>query len=225
MTMTPQLLPTTLSVLALGAAGVALTLVSMVPPLPPPVIDSNAIALTQQIEVVAARVEKLEQKAQAAATHTVGLPILANLMESQPGLTPEQHLEKVSQLRATAMNGTEMDILRIVALQQLRSLGKGARTGDVARSMIDLAQGTEDPKIRAHVWRSMHRADDKQLIDPMIQALAHDTDARVRQEAAESLGFFLGVPRAKAALDHAMHNDAARGVRREAERSLDGRNR
>ncbi len=270
MTMTPELLPTTLSTLALGAAGVALALVSMAPPPPPPVIDSDAFEvlqteqlllrqelerlraeilkpsmvapeaatepqrqeqpfranqLTQQIEVVAARVEKLEQKARAAATRAAAAPILAHLMQPQPRLTPEQRQQKVSELRATAMDGTEMDILRIVALQQLRSLGKGTRTGDVARSMIDLAQGTEDPKIRAHVWRNMHRADEKQLIDPMIQALAHDTDADVREEAAESLGFFLDVPRAKAALEHAMRNDAARGVRREAERSLEGKNR
>ena len=271
MTMTPELLPTTLSALALAAAGVALTLVSMPPPPPPPpVIDSDAFEalqaeqlrlrealerlradtlkpamvapeaatepqrqelpfhasqLTQQIEVVAARVEKLEQNARAATTRTAAAPILAQLMQPQPRLTPEQRQQEISELRAEAMDGTEMDILRIFALQQLRSLGKGARSGDVARSMIDLAQGTEDPKIRADVWRNMHRAEDKQLIDPMIHALAHDTAAQVREEAAESLGFFLDVPRAKAALDHAMHNDAARGVRREAERSLDGRNR
>ena len=185
----------------------------------------RATQLSEQINTIAARLEKLEQKAQAAATRTAGLPALAHLMQPQPKLTPEQRRQKVAELRAEAMDGTEMDILRIFALQQLRSLGKGARSGDVARSMIDLAQGTEDPEIRAHVWRNMHRADDKQLIDPMIQALAHDTDARVREEAAESLGFFLDVARAKAALDHAMRSDAARGVRREAERSLDGRNR
>jgi len=141
-----------------------------------------------------------------------------------PGITIPEQVEVTSDI-AQAMDGTEMDILRVVALQQLRNMGKGARSGDVVRSMIDLAQGTEDAKIRADVWRNMHRAADRQLIDPMIQALTHDTDANVREGAAESLGFFLDVPRAKAALEHAMRNDAARGVRREAERSLDGRNR
>ncbi|MEE9127375.1 MAG: HEAT repeat domain-containing protein [Planctomycetota bacterium] len=269
MTMRLEAFPMLFSSLALGAAGVALTLACTVPPPPPPTVDLDAFEalraeqvrlgqelqklntevaersmqtpeparqparqeltaptpqLTRQVEAIAARLEKLEKKTQATA-RTADLPILAHLMEPRPKLTPEQRQQKVSELRAEAMDGTQMDILRIVALQQLRSLGKGARTGDVAQSMIYLAQGTEDPEIRAHVWRNMHRADDKQLIDPMIQALSHDTDTRVREEAAESLGFFLDVPRAKAALEHAMRNDATRGVRREAERSLEGKNR
>jgi len=268
MTMTSQSLNTVFSLLALGAAGVALTLVSMAPP-PPPTIDMDAIdalrveqtwlrkelarlqeemlkppmvaepaatperqelpfrtaQLTEDLKAIASRLEKLEQKAQAAATRNASLPALAHLMQSQPRLTPEQRQQKLQELRTKAMDGTQMDTLRLVALSQLRSLGKGARCGEVARSMINLAQGTEDPKIRAGIWRHMHRAKDRQLIDPMIQALAHDTEGRVREEAAESLGFFLDVPRAKAALEHAMRNDAAKGVRREAERSMDGKNR
>ncbi|MHC4513305.1 MAG: HEAT repeat domain-containing protein [Planctomycetota bacterium] len=217
--MRPEILPLLFSAVVLCAVAAALLLACATQP-PARAVDIDAL------DAVRAEQTRLRQELEQLRYEIAELPVPAYPSgEPQPRLTREQRQQKLRELRAQAMDGTQLDILRVVALQQLRRLGKGARTGAVARSMIDLAQGTEDPKIRADVWRHMHRAADQQLIDPMIQALVHDTDASVREGAAESLGFFLDVPRAKAALEHAMRNDAARGVRREAECSLDGRNR
>jgi len=60
------------------------------------------------------------------------------------------------------------------------------------------------------------------MLGPLLDALAHDTSTKAREEAAETLADFLPDARVEAALRDAMDSDPDRSVRRQAARSLTG---
>ena len=106
------------------------------------------------------------------------------------------------------------------ALRYLRGVD-GGRSPSVVAAMIHLAQTSQDPEVRADVWRQMSQAKDKQLVAPMLQAVQSDSHPKVREEAAETLGDFLDEPGVRSILQHVAANDAEDDVRRQARRSLE----
>ena len=54
------------------------------------------------------------------------------------------------------------------------------------------------------------------LIEPLVEALLTDEDEDVREEAADSLAFYLNDPRAMMALENAAANDVSMKVQRHA---------
>ncbi|MCB9891633.1 MAG: HEAT repeat domain-containing protein [Planctomycetes bacterium] len=111
---------------------------------------------------------------------------------------------------------------RMRALRHLRGI-EGGRSPSVVAAMIHLAQTSQDPEVRADVWRQMSRAKDKQLVAPMMQAVQSDAHPKVREEAAETLGDFLDEPGVRSILQHVSENDVEEDVRRQARSSLERR--
>ena len=129
-------------------------------------------------------------------------------------------IEELTQLAITAATEEE----KLQALRGLRGRQDGA--GQDARiaivpEMLELARTTEDPMVRADVWRQMSGCTDPALRYPLLESAANDATSRVREEAVEALADFLPDPEVEAQLQHIMANDPDRGVRREAETLLE----
>jgi hypothetical protein len=171
-----------------------------------------------------ARLEALETEAAESAAMRRTLerfdldPGLVRLLGAQ--LTPEGVPLELGELRVQAMDPSLGEQERLQTLRQLRTRGEGARNGEVALALIDMAMRSQDPSVRADVWRQMSGAKDPALVQPLLQCLAGDLDAEVRHEAAETLGDFKDRPGVRAALEYAMNSDTSEAVRREAQTAL-----
>lgn len=130
--------------------------------------------------------------------------------------------EDLAQLRTQATDPAKDAQERLQALRRLRGI-KDGRSRDVVLSMIDLARTSDDERVRADVFRQLHRVTTPELEQPLLDALRGDTSAKVREEAAETLDHYLESPAVVQALRDAAENDADRGVRKQARESLDGR--
>ena len=120
----------------------------------------------------------------------------------------------------TNLSGPE----RLQALRTLRGNqlpdGSDARTHNVIVSMLDLYRGSTSSDVRADIFRRLDGVTDPVLRSPLMDALARDTDARVREEAAETLAHYTDDPSVRLALEQALHNDQDSQVREQAEESL-----
>jgi HEAT repeat protein len=110
----------------------------------------------------------------------------------------------------------------VAALRELRRV-EGGRTRAVAESLLGLLDTAADPSLRADICRQLHRAVPPDLKGPLLRRLRADADARVREEAAETLGPLKEDPEVRAALEDAARSDAEEKVRSQAARSLSGR--
>lgn len=185
---------------------------------PPPAAPSDNEALRASVAALEAEVKKLrEEKAKTDAPRTAEqLPQLIFTLASEP--KPEE----IPGLQATAMNPSMSAEERVKALSRLRSTREG-RTREVAASMLQLLETSEDAGIRADILRQLHRALPPDLKDPVLRRLQLDTEAKVREEAAETLGPLKADPAVKSALEQAAQSDADLKVRAQALQSLNDR--
>ena len=87
--------------------------------------------------------------------------------------------------------------------------------------MMDLAMSSENARIRADVFRNLEGLTDPSMKAPLLNGLAKDPSANVREEAAETLGPFAAQdPNVRQWLEYAAENDSSQGVRNQARRSL-----
>lgn len=94
----------------------------------------------------------------------------------------------------------------------------------VVASMVDIGLRSDDPKIRADVWRQADaRTQHDALVPALLQALRADAVAGVREEAAETLVEYRDRPAVAAAIDGLLANETNAGVRRYLERVKAGR--
>ncbi|HTQ36693.1 MAG TPA: HEAT repeat domain-containing protein [Steroidobacteraceae bacterium] len=76
---------------------------------------------------------------------------------------------------------------------------------------------------RAQLWRSLRNLSHPDLVDPLMDSLRRDPDARVRFEALATLAAnYRNEPRVRAAIETASREDAQELVRMAARRVLDG---
>ncbi|MBI2922952.1 MAG: HEAT repeat domain-containing protein [Planctomycetes bacterium] len=108
---------------------------------------------------------------------------------------------------------------RIRALVMLRTKSPDER-GAVVDSMAALLEACDDADVRASVIRNMHGIDSPRLKQAVLQALARDGEARVREQAAKDLDTWRNDPEVKAALESARLSDPSDKVRRRAEETL-----
>ena len=107
--------------------------------------------------------------------------------------------------------------------QKLTALGiieKGG--GDVSASvaaMLQLAQTTQDPAVRAKIFRALDDFKDPQLIQPFVTAL-QDPDPNVRLRALRGLRQFNGRPEVREWFQYVAKSDADPKVQKEAQRAL-----
>jgi hypothetical protein len=196
---------------------------ALVPAAPPadrePMETDGEAAPDARLDELAGRLERLEQRlstpepdeAERAARFE-----LERLMGNR--MTVDEAAARARDLAATEEQ-------RLQGLRALR--GQRLADGTDARllaldDMLELARTSQDGGVRADVWRNLSGVTDRRLLQPLLDALAHDTNVNAREEAAETLADFLPDRAAESALRHAAESDPDRGVREQARESLDG---
>lgn len=167
-----------------------------------------------RLDEIAKRLEILERSA-SAPTRAVTIP-------THPAFASQAEIDATiaSSRAAGASEAQKLEALRKLRWNK-RTDGTEARL-EVLDDMIRLAQTSAAGATRADVWRQMSKVTDARLRQPLLDALAFDTHAKAREEAAETLADFMPVGTVEAALRAASTNDADEGVRKQAKESLAG---
>lgn len=182
-------------------------------------VDAEALAA----EVAQLERQLAEQRSTRRATTT---PANVSVREAEVlDAGPKKGIEDwVRRVKSGALTEEEM----LTALRSLRgarsSNGTDPRLG-VLPEMIRLAESSQDESARADVWRQLSGVTDPSLLQPLLRALQSDPSAKVREEAAETLGDFLPDANARDALQFAAENDASPDVRAQCYESLGSRRR
>ncbi|HEY3226284.1 MAG TPA: protein kinase [Planctomycetota bacterium] len=148
------------------------------------------------------------------------------LVDVPSGRRPSDGPPDVERLKAIARDASKQSVVRVQALADLYEAEmyfgmRGHRTRDVVTSLLAL---TEDPdvSVRADLCRNLTGAVPPDLAGPLIRSLKFDSEASVREVAAEALGPLREVPAVQEALEAALRTDSARSVRERARKSLKG---
>ena len=186
-----------------------------------------------EIEAIDKRLAKLEERVRKGLVprgENEGDLALEELLRRATSREPRRRGESVEQIEAAIRRGNDPASSPDDMITALRTL-RGDRLEDgtdarlpVLSSMIELARVSDDGSVRANVWRNLSGLTAPELLNPLLNALAYDTDASAREEAAETLEDFLPDASVEEALRYAMENDADEDVRRQAGRSF-GRRR
>jgi len=108
---------------------------------------------------------------------------------------------------------------KLTILRQLRSAD--ARSDDVARHMAAQYYQTDHEGARADIFRQLDGVVTPELRTALLDAVANDEGANVREEAAETLEHFLPDKDVQEWLEYLAANDPNAGVRTQASSSLD----
>ena len=186
--------------------------------------DPAALAIDRQaLAALAARLDSVEQRLAAPGVQleqsTIPEPIAA------PPPSPEewerQRLAKISSASDAILAPLATPQSKLEAWARLRRAGPDAWNDAVVLEMARLGINSPDAAVRADVWRQADGNSKSDLIVPsLLQALATDTAANVREEAAETLENYLDQPRVRVALEQAAAHDTDNGVRNQALQSL-----
>lgn len=180
------------------------------------------------------RIEALEQRLDAldailglsgepgAEDPISALPMLNGIFGTRErGPAPSVEDAKTAALDLAASEEKRLEALRSLRGRKLED-GSDARDDDVVLAMVDLAETSEDPDVRADVYRQMSGCSNPHLRGPLLRSLEYDDNARVREEAAETLEDFLPDDEVLAALQRALVSDPAPGVKAQAAESIYG---
>lgn len=147
----------------------------------------------------------------------------------RPGRETDRWMaERIAGARVIILDVSRSDAERLRALYQLPN-GPGlrgapfateAKSGAVAVAAAQMAIHSDDPRIRAAIWRLMSGVGDPYLLQPLLYSVANDPDHTVRGEAARTLFDFVEEPGVREALEYARDNDATIRVRNEARLAL-----
>ncbi|MDQ3622475.1 MAG: HEAT repeat domain-containing protein [Verrucomicrobiota bacterium] len=125
----------------------------------------------------------------------------------------------IAQSRQVAINPQAPVEDRLAALRSLRAAN--ARSADVVQAMLKLQVTAADPNVRADVFRQLSGVTDPVMKPHLISGVLKDQDAKVREEAAETLAPFWSDPYVQAALRSAAQNDPDPKVRKQALETLE----
>jgi HEAT repeat protein len=112
---------------------------------------------------------------------------------------------------------------RLAALRALRAAN--GRTNDIVQAMLKLQATSADANVRADVFRQLSGVTDPVMKPHLINGMLKDNDAKVREEAAETLAPFWSDPYVQSALRSAAENDPDEKVRKQALESLEKKGR
>ncbi len=176
-------------------------------PAPAPSPADETAALRRRIAELEAENTELKKRPEPAV---VGLTITPE---------PREQVEAdVARAAATTLDPNRPAAERVKALQELRMHNR--ITVDVAAAMLRLLDTSPAPDARADILRHLHRSLPPDFAASVARALQSDSDRKVREEAAETLGPLKEDPAVRAALEHASQNDPDLDVRAQALKSL-----
>ncbi|MEM8714040.1 MAG: HEAT repeat domain-containing protein [Planctomycetota bacterium] len=180
-------------------------------PVPTPAGDAQGEVL-EEIAALKSGLDAMKVELSKRST-PVGGPVFIG-----GGRRANQERSTVEEAQAKALDSNSTEAEKLEAWTRLRS---GGWTEDVVAEMVAVAQMTSDPEVRADIWRQADAEDRSlQLVQPLLHSLAHDPNASVRSEAAETLENYLDQPGVRAALEYALEHDPDQGVRKEARGAL-----
>ena len=175
---------------------------------PAEVVDGHARQRLESLETAVARLQQTNQAARSAVVRDPATEAGA------PKKTAAEH-----RFAIVAAGANEAD--QLAAWRQLRNLDNAYDDATVA-VMVQVGLASKNPETRADVWRQADgRSKHPALAPALMQSLQSDGEARVRDEAAETLENYLDVPGVREALAAAMESDADESVRRQARHSLE----
>jgi len=152
--------------------------------------------------------------------------------EASEWLRNEIHLsilsetEREEKLQTTVLDITKTDRERLLALSQLR-MGRlvdsksEPLSAKTVVAMVEMARNSDSPKIRTQVWSALSGTGDPYLVQPLLDALANDSEELVRDAAARGLVEFRDEAGVREALEEASVNDASPLVKKTAGESLE----
>lgn len=91
--------------------------------------------------------------------------------------------------------------------QMAPSLARRPLDSDVIAAAAQLATASADAELRASIWAVLRGVRNERLVEPLLKALASDTEASIRMQAAFSLRPFLDEPGVREALLRAAAED------------------
>ena len=139
-----------------------------------------------------------------------------------PSTDPAVIAKRVQANQQRILNPQLSELEKLEAWEALRNLGKDAWTDAVVFEMSQIGRTSQDPEVRADVWRQADaEAKSPALVPALLLALANDSVADVRSEAAETLEGYTSDPAVVQALEHAKRSDQSEAVKRSAGRSLE----
>ncbi len=136
--------------------------------------------------------------------------------------------EREQVLQATVLDVTKTEMERLVAFGQLLNplVNENPETStETLVAMVEMARSSDVPEMRTKVWSQLSRTGDPYLVQPLLDALANDSNELVRDAAAKGLAQFLAEPSVHQALEHATANDSSPLVREAANEVLESANR
>lgn len=126
--------------------------------------------------------------------------------------------ERTLALQSRAMNPAASMEERLLALNTLRRSDTDIQ--QIVSSFANMAQGTQDPKLKAQIFGAFDGMSDPNLKVPLVYGL-QDADARVRERAADALSGHASDPAVQQWLRYVVENDPDSRVRREAQQALE----
>lgn len=129
---------------------------------------------------------------------------------------------EIPTLQAMVLDPSRSAQDRAAALEKLRQARGGSRSREIAMTMLQLAETSPDPEVRASILRNLKGAVPVDLKQGVIRRLLGDDDRRVREEAAELLGEHSAEAEVREALQRAATTDSSDKVRQEATKALNG---
>ena len=113
----------------------------------------------------------------------------------------------IAEAKATLLNTIFSDGERIAALNKL---ARDDYDSAVVAATAQIGLTSRDVGARISAWAHLRRIDDPYLVQPLVHALANDTNPIVRQQAALTLNTFLDEPGIRDALLRAAAEDGSR---------------
>jgi hypothetical protein len=181
-------------------------------PSPVPAPSGETAALRRRVAELEAENAELKKRPEPAVVGTLLAPVPREEVEAQ-----------VARSTAIALDPARPAAERVKALEELRAHGR--ITPEVAAAVLRLFDTSPPPAVRADILRHLHRSLPLDQAGLVVRALQTDSDGKVREEAAETLGPLKEDPVVRAALERAAQNDPDLEVRAQALRSLAGRRR
>jgi hypothetical protein len=164
----------------------------------------------QTNELAALRRETEQLRANMAA----GAPRAAMAQSTPPGSND------VASANAVIFDPTAPVTAKLAALRILRSAN--ARTDGVVKQMLQAFHASDNPDVRADIFRNLSRMTTPELKTPLLQAVSNSNEhPNVRQEAAENMAGFLPDPDVKAWLETLAFSEPDPEVRLAARRSIE----
>lgn len=178
---------------------------------------SDALAVLRDLDARLSRLEALQQS-----------------VEDEEARREEEHARRLAEQRQRIVDAprvildpTQTALAKSEAWEALRRADASTWTDAVVAEIVRVAQTSDDPEVRANIWRCADADRAHRLLrQPLLDAVLRDADERVREEAAETLENYVDDPAVVTVLERIVQSDASPAVRDEARRALErGRRR